>query len=256
MSAAEQLLGALRETLRSTGKPKRFVADVAAVLAAYGDLEQVLAVTQQRWEHLQEGLRERARDAERTASMARGLLARARELRGGVAAARNAVEGVRLAALTAGLEGARRDDGTGAALIRSSDEMRERAAGAVGALDELMASLERLDRDREKLREGAVELERELSILTLWSRDEGLGLDVARRALEALGEAIERATGTDPELAPLLASAAEHARGLASALSQLGSRDGARLALRSLQPLLEPLVTVLGDIYGEGREER
>jgi hypothetical protein len=256
VSAAEQLLGALRETLRSAGKPKRFVADVAAVLAAYGDLEQVLAATEQRWVRLQETLRERSGDAERTASMARALLARAHELRGAVAAARNAVEGVRLAALSAGLEGARRDDGGGAALIRLSDEVRERSAGAVEALDELGATLERLDRDRDKLKEGAGGLERELSILAVWSRDEGIGLDVARRALVALGEAIERATGTDPELAPLLASAAEHARGLASALSQLGSRDGARLALRSLQPLLEPLVTVLGDIYGEGREER
>lgn len=256
MSAAEQLLSALRETLRSTGKPKRFVADVAAVLAAYGDMEQVLAAIEGRWGRLQERLGARASDAERAASMARTLLSRARDLRSAVASARDAIEGVRLTALNAGLEGARQGDGSSAVLVRLSDEVRTRSVVAVESLDELVAALDQLDRDREKLRDAAVHLQRELSSLSLWSRDEGLGLDLARKALLALGDSIERATGTDPELAPLLASAAEHARGLASALSQLGSRDGARLALRSLQPLLEPLVTVLGEIYGPGREER
>ena len=52
MSAAEQLLNALRETLRSTSKPKRFVADVALVLAAFGQLERALADVQQRWGRL------------------------------------------------------------------------------------------------------------------------------------------------------------------------------------------------------------
>ena len=58
------------------------------------------------------------------------------------------------------------------------------------------------------------------------------------------------------KLAPLLAAAAEHAKGLVTALSQLASRDGAKLALRSLQPLLEPLLGVLDEIYGQDEDER
>lgn len=261
MSAAEQLLNALKETLRSTNKPKRFVADVALVLAAFGQLEQALSATEQRWVRLRLALGARAHEAEHAASLARTLLSRARDLRSAVLAARDAVEGVRLMALNAGLEGARQPDAGSAALIRLSDEVRSRSVQAVDSLEELAAFFEHLDRDREKLRDATAGLAEELVGFRQPAEgrtEEGddLGLSGARRALDALGAAIERATGTDPELAPLLAAAAEHARGLASALSQLGSREGARLALRSLQPLLDPLVTVLGDIYGPGREGR
>lgn len=256
MSAAEQLLNALRETLRNTGKPKRFVAEVASVLAAYAALDEALGGVQRRWEHLQGGLSERQSEADRAASLARTLLSRARNLRSSVIATRDRIEGIRLAALTAGLEGARQTEAGGAALIRLSDEVRARALEAVESLDELVGTLEQLDRDREKLCEATAEVTQGLTSLGQRGREEGLGLDQARSALRELGAAIERATGTDPELAPLLAAAAEHARGLASALSQLGARDGARLALRSLQPLLEPLITVLGELYGSGREER
>jgi hypothetical protein len=265
MSAAEQLLNALRETLRSTGKPKRFVADVAGVLAAYAHLEQAVLAAQARWQSLQSALAERANEAEHAASLARTLLSRARDVRSTVIGVREAVEGIRLAALTGGLEGARQGDTTGAALVRWSDEVRERSVLAVESLDGLLSSLEQMDRDREKLRDATGLLTQELSVVgtTRGSPGEageevsqGIGLGAVRTALTELGVAIERATGTDPELAPLLAAAADHARGLASALSQLGSRDGARLAVRSLQPLLEPLITVLGELYGQGRDER
>lgn len=255
MSAAEQLLNALKETLRSTGKPKRFVAEVAAVLAAYAAVDEVLEQVDRRWQMLLTSVGERHNEAERAAALARTLLSRARDLRGTVLAVRDRIEGVRLTALTAGLEGTRLAEPGSGALARLSDEVRSRALEAMESLDELVATLEQLDRDREKLREATGELTRELGALEQTGR-EGIGLDVARKTLRELGAAIERATGTDPELAPLLAAAAEHARGLAAALSQLGARDGARLALRSLQPLLEPLVTVLGDIYGPGREDR
>lgn len=257
MSAAEQLLNALKETLRSTSKPKRFVADVALVLAAFGQLEQALGDVQQRWGRLRGTLGERAHEAEQAASLARTLLSRARDLRAGVAAARDAVEGVRLVALNAGLEGARQQDAGGAALVRLSDDVRGRSVQAAESLEELATFLEQLDRDQEQLRDATTRIAQELETFRQPADDrsgDDLGLSRARESLEALGSAIERATGTDPELAPLLAAAAEHARGLASALSQLGSREGARLALRSLQPLLEPLITVLGDIYGSGRE--
>lgn len=256
MSAAEQLLNALKDTLRGTGKPKRFVADVAAVLAAYGDLEQAVTSLRRRWEALHGSLTERASEAEHVASSTRTLLSRARDVRGAVTAAREAMEGVRLTALNVGLEGARQGDAGSAALVRWSDEVRARTVQAGESLDELVALLEQLDRDRERLRDHIHQLTREVVALAQLGRGDGIGAELVQTRLTELGAAIEQATGTDPELAPLLAAAAEHARGLASALSQLGARDGARLAIRSLQPLLEPLVTVLGELYGQGQEER
>lgn len=160
-------------------------------------------------------------------------------------------------ALDAGLEGVRQQDAGGAALVRLGDDLRGRSVQAADSLEELAALLEQLDRDQEQLRDATARVAQELTSFRQpveGRLGDDLGLSRVRESLDALGAAIQRATGTDPELAPLLAAAAEHARGLASALSQLGSREGARLALRSLQPLLEPLVTVLGDIYGAGRE--
>lgn len=255
MSAAEHLLKALRETLRGPGRPRRTAAEVALLLAAFDELGRALGVRREHARALGSGLSERSGEAEHVASLSRSLLARARDVRGAALAAREALEGVRLLALNSGLEGARLSDASSAALIRLSDEVRARCVQGMEALDELASLLEQSDRDRDKLRDAAVELEGALQSLEQKASEEQAGFADVDRALAELGESIERATGADPALAPLLASAAEHARGLASSLSQLGARDGAKLALRSLQPLLEPLLSVLDEIYGRNDEE-
>jgi chromosome segregation ATPase len=256
VSAADHLLKALRETLRGPGKPRRTAADVALLLASFDELGRLVGAIRDRAARLGAGLAERVDDAEHVATLARSSLARGRDVRGAASAAREALEGVRLLALNSGLEGARISDASSAALIRLSDEVRARAVQGMEALDELNSLLEQLDRDRDKLRDAAVGLTTELKTLEQTSSGDQAAHQGLEHALTELGEAIERATGADPALAPLLASAAEHARGLASSLSQLATRDGAKLALRSLQPILEPLLNVLDEIYGESEEEK
>ncbi len=256
MSAADHLLKALRETLRGPGRPRRTAGEVALMLAAFDQLTRKVATAQERARSLGAALGERSVDAEHVATLVRTLLARARDVRGAAQATREALEGVRLLAVNSGLEGSRMSDASSAALLRLSEEVRSRTVQGIEGLDELLSLLEQLDRDRETLRDATLGLTGELRTLEHSSATSQEGLGEVSQALGELGEAIEGATGADPALAPLLAAAAEHAKGLVTALSQLASRDGAKLALRSLQPLLEPLLGVLDEIYGQDEDER
>jgi hypothetical protein len=256
VSAADHLLKALRETLRGPGRPRRTASDVALVLAAFDHVTRKVAGTRERARALGGSLRERAADAEHMAALVRTLLARARDVRGAAQATRDALEGVRLLALNSALEGSRLADASSAALLRLSEEVRSRSVQGIEGLDELLSLLEQLDRDRETLRDASAELTAQLRALEQSSAAAEEDFGEVEQALGELGEAIEGATGADPALAPLLAAAAEHAKGLVGALSQLASRDGAKLALRSLQPLLEPLLGLLDEIYGQDEDER
>jgi hypothetical protein len=256
VSAADHLLKALRETLRGPGRPRRTAGEVALVLASFDQVTRKVAGARERSRALAGALGERAADAERVGSIVRTLLARARDVRGAAAATREALEAVRLLALNSGLEGSRMADASSAALLRLSEEVRSRSVQGIEGLDELISLLEQLGRDRETMREAVTLLTAELRTLEQSSATSHEGLVEVEQALGELGEAIEGATGADPALAPLLAAAAEHAKGLVGALSQLASRDGAKLALRSLQPLLEPLLGVLDEIYGQDEDER
>jgi hypothetical protein len=256
VSAADHLLKALRETLRGPGRPRRTAGEVALLLAAFDQVTSQVAGARERSRSLIGALGQRAADAEHVASIVRTLLARAGDVRSAAQATRDSLEGVRLLALNSGLEGSRMADASSAALLRLSEEVRSRAVQGIEGLDELLSLLEQLSRDRETMRETVNLLGGELRTLEQSSATSHEGLVEIERALGELGEAIESATGADPALAPLLAAAAEHSKGLVVALSQLASRDGAKLALRSLQPLLEPLLGVLDEIYGQDEDER
>ncbi len=256
MSAADHLLKALRETLRAPGKARRAASEVALVLAAFDQVERRVTAARDGAFSLAGALGERAASAEHVTALVRTLLARARDVRSAASATRESLEAVRLLALNAGLEGSRMADASSSVLLRLSEEVRSRAVQGIEGLDELLSLLDQLDRDREKLRDAASALTAELGSVAQSSSALHEGFGEVDQALRELGEAIEGATGTDPALAPLLALAAEHAKGLVGALSQLASRDGAKLALRSLQPLLEPLLGVLDEIYGQDEDER
>ncbi len=255
MSTADHLLRAFRETLRGSGKQKR-AGELAVLLAAYDKVGRSLEETRRKSRTLRAELGLRAAEGEHLTALARNLLSRTRDVRGSTQAVREALEGVRLMGLNSGLEGARLADAASAPLLRLSDEVRARAVQGLEALDELSSLLGQLDGEREGLRDATRSLGTALANLQQHSEVEEQCLADLDGAVGALGEAIERATGADPDLAPLLAQAAEHARGLASALSGLASRDAARMALRALQPMLDPLLGVIDEIYGQDEGPR
>jgi hypothetical protein len=179
-------------------------------------------------------------DAVHDAARAHSL--RSRELKESARQLRDPLERARLTALNAGLEGARKGDPVGKALVVMAEELRVLLARALDALAEHSAALTDVDREREQWVEqlGAA---RELSG-TLFEKSRELQVIDAgsARALERLGESLRSVVGVDPERARLLLRAAEQARALDDSLSRLqaGSHEP------ELAAVLEPLAKKLG----------
>jgi hypothetical protein len=168
---------------------------------------------------------------------ARGQSLKSRELKTSARQLRDPLERARLAALNAGLEGARKGDPVGKALVAMAEEQRVLLARALDALDEHANALGDLDREREQWVEQ-LSAARELAN-SLFERARELQAIEAgsARAFERLGAAIRTLLGTDPERARLLLRAAEQARALEASLGQLGATN----LDPELRPLLEPL---------------
>lgn len=217
----------------------------AGVLALLSDLDETEQSRQKADKAVQALAQESARgrtlfDAVHDA--ARGQALRSRELKESARQLRDPLERARLTALNAGLEGARKGDPVGKALVVMAEELRVLLARALDALAEHSAALSDVDREREQWLEqlgaardltGALfEKSRELQVIEAG----------AARALERLAEGVRRTVGTDPERARLLLRAAEQARALDESLSSLkAGPDEPELAA-----VLEPLAKKLG----------
>lgn len=180
------------------------------------------------------------------------LTSRAGEATNGVRQSRDALEQIRLVALNTGLEGARLGEPAGKPLTLVADEIRTHVARALGALDEQQTTLERMENERNKLREQieiaqqrASDLARELLQAQAAQRD-------ATSALGDVGGRIRDVSTTDPETARAIAEAAEHARSLVASLSTLSSKPHRATLLRALGPTLGPLLQVLREEYRPG----
>jgi methyl-accepting chemotaxis protein len=186
------------------------------------------------------------------------LLARSRDIRGTAQQLREAIERTKLVALNAGLEGARIGEPVGKPLVTVADEVRNLATRALEALDEHLALISQVDKDRDKLRDQ-VDVAREAASAVA---EELLRAQSTQReatgALSEFGQGLQRATGADPETARAVAEAADHARGLLGALSTLATRPQRRFVLRALRPSLRPLMRLLRDLYrgSEGSDGR
>src|SRR5262249_15004043 len=84
----------------------------------------------------------------------RSLPARSRELGTTLQLLREALERAKLAALNAGLEGARLGEPIGHALVDLAGDLRELLSRAVGTLEEHAALLGELERERDRLSES------------------------------------------------------------------------------------------------------
>jgi len=185
---------------------------------------------------------------EAAADHARLLVSRGRDMRGSAHQVRDALERAKLVALNTGLEGARLGEPAGKAMVAAADELRSVIGRALAALEEHLSLLSQIEREREKLRDLVEQAKTAASALG----DELLRAQTAQReaagALEELGKGLERSTGTDREAARIVATAAEHARGLLEALSALAGRPQRGAVARALRPTLLPLLRLMREI--------
>jgi hypothetical protein len=184
---------------------------------------------------------------EGAAERANLLAARSEGLGPGAARVVEAFERLGVVALNAGLEGARAGD-QGRALLLLSEEIRANvvrgadAAAELGrAADEIASESAEVRRQIERSRVEVSEVGQEAAQLQAAATS-------ASKALDDLGARLRRATGIDPEMARVVALAAEHARGLMTALSALSTGAQAGPVLGALRPVIGPLVRLLGEI--------
>jgi methyl-accepting chemotaxis protein len=180
--------------------------------------------------------------------------ARSEGLGPGASRVTEAFERLGVVALNAGLEGARAGD-QGRALLLLSEEIRanvvrgaDAAAELVRAADEIAAESAEVRRQIERSRIEVSEVGQEAAQLQAAALS-------ASRSLDDLGALLRKATGIDPEMARVVALAAEHARGLMTALSALSTASQAGPVLGALRPVIGPLVRLLGEIEARSAGE-
>jgi len=181
------------------------------------------------------------------ADRARSVSTRSADIAAGFERLKEVFARLELVALNAGLEGARLGEGPGQALALVSDEIRAQTTRGAEACRELGLSLGDLGSELTQVN-ASLDRARELSaeIAQEASRVGGASAD-AERALLELGERLEKATGSDPEIARAIAEATEHARALAASLGALSGKAPRALVVAALRPVLEPLTRLFGD---------
>ncbi len=184
---------------------------------------------------------------------ARLLVARGRDLRATAEQVRESLERAKLIALNAGLEGSRLGEPAGKAMVAIADEMRALVSRGLEALEEHLALLAQVDRERDKLQEQVEHAGQRAGNLAEELLRSQAALRETNTALSKLGEGLSRSTGADPQIARAISSAAEHARGLLDALSTLSGRSQRGLMWRALAPTIKPLLKLLRDLDQGGR---
>jgi hypothetical protein len=183
------------------------------------------------------------------------VAARSEGLGAGAARVIESFERLGVVALNAGLEGARVADPHGRALLLLAEEVRanvtrgaDAAEQLARAVDEIAAESAEVRRQIERSRAEATEAGQEAAQLQAAAQ-------LANKAIDDLGSRLRKATGIDPEVARLVASASEHARGLMTALSALATSTPGAPVLGALRPVIAPLTRLLGEIEERSEDE-
>ncbi len=233
--------------------------DDAALWAAHERASASLKESSERAERVAATITRQRAHIEGAAERASLVAARSEGLGAGSARVNEVFERMGVVALNAGLEGARAGEAQGRALLLLSEEIRANvvrgadAAAELGrAVDEIAAESAEVRRQIERGRLEVSEVGQEAALLQA-------AASAAARSLDDLGARLRKATGIDPEMARLVALAAEHARGLMTALSALSTATQAGSVIVALRPVIGPLVRLLGEIEarapdGEGDE--
>lgn len=158
-------------------------------------------------------------------------------------------------ALNAGLEGARFGEPIGRALLLLSEEIRAHVARGTEASQELSRAVAELASDAAEARRQVEHSRSEVSEIGQDAAQLQAAAGAAAKSVDDLGARMRRATGIDPEMARVVALAAEHARGLVGALSSLTSTAPGAPVLVALRPVIGPLVRLLGEIDARTPED-
>lgn len=230
------------------GRAPAAVLDDAALWAAQERATASLKESSARAERMAATVARQRAHIEGAAERASQVAARSEGLAPGAARVTEAFERLGVVGLNAGLEGARTGDVQGRALLLLSEEIRanvvrgaDAAAELARAVDEIASESAEVRRQIERSRFEVSEVGQEAAQLQAAAAS-------ASKSLEDLGAQLRKATGIDPELARVVALAAEHARGLVTALSALSTAAQAGVMLSALRPVIGPLVRLLGEI--------
>ncbi len=241
----------LRRTAAGMGddaRPSSGALDDAALWAAHEKASGSIKESTARAERVAATVARQRQHIEAAAERASLVAARSEGLGPGASRVAEAFERMGVVALNAGLEGARAGEGQGRALLLLAEEIRanvvrgaEAATELTRAADEIAAESAEVRRQIERSRAEVSEVGQEAAQLQAAAL-------AASRALDDLGARLRKATGIDPEMARVVALAAEHARGLMTALSALSTGTQAGPVLGALRPVIGPLVRLLGEI--------
>ncbi|MGC4090694.1 MAG: hypothetical protein QM756_23040 [Polyangiaceae bacterium] len=170
---------------------------------------------------------------------ARVLVHRNRELRSSAGAVRDSLERARLAALNAGLEGARLGEPVGKALLTMADDVRVLLARGSEALEDHIALFTELERERERWLDELSQTRELVAAAAQRLRELG-GVEAASsQAQIRLNESLRRHLGSAPERARLLSDASSQLRALSESLGKLKALgpEGESSAATLLEPL-------------------
>ncbi|MFT3774314.1 MAG: hypothetical protein QM820_53820 [Minicystis sp.] len=238
------------------GRGSGATLDDAALWGAHENASKALAEAGARAERVASSAARMRPMIEGAAERASLVSARSEGLGAGAARVTESFERLGVVALNAGLEGARLSDPHGRALLLLSDEIRANVARGADAaeqlaraVDEIAAESGEVRRQLERSRGEAADVGQEAAHLQAAAQQ-------AAKALDDLGARLRKATGIDPEMARLVTSASDHARGLMTALSALATAAPGAPVLGALRPVIAPLARLLGEIderaLGEG----
>lgn len=178
----------------------------------------------------------------------------------GTTAARvgEALERLGVVALNAGLEGARTAEPQGRALLLVSEEIRVTVVRGAEALRKLTDLVEEIAHEAGEVQRQLERSRAEVSDVGQEAAQLRAATQEADKALGELAQRLRRASGIDPEVARAVGVAAEHARGLVTALSTLSTVDRGSPMLTALHPIIAPLARLLlelGDLEDKGRRD-
>ena len=244
----------LRRATEPTSAPETSPDVDTALWSAHGEAQRAVSEAAEGAPRLMEAVARQRSSIEGVSERAGAMAAHAEGLTLSATRVADLFERLSVVALNAGLEGARTPEPQGKALLLLSEEIRTHAARGAEATRDLVMVVEEMAAETSLLRGDLGDV--------LTAADEtnksahALG-DASGRAGLALADVekhLRRATGIDPEVARAVSLAADHARGLLSALSTLRAAAPARpLLLGALRPVLAPLSRLLGELGDEGR---
>lgn len=185
-----------------------------------------------------DGTVERAGAAEQRSEAVRAVAARVDEV----------FDKLALLALNAGLDGVRSETPEARALSHVATEVRGHAARGDEVACELRAALGELEREIVEIRKMAERGRGDAGELGHETSKLNAAMQHARQSAVELGLRLRKATGIDPEVARAVHQAADHARGLMSALSALTATGGASLVKTALGPVVVPLGRMLAEL--------